>query len=376
MSCCAPVAEGALAVAERPAVTAEELRLASRSLGGGLMQVELAVPDVHCGGCIHTIESTLNKMDGVLGARVNLSTRRVTIKWRDGNLPPVVPALAAIGYPPHLFEDEGGKDKVLSELLWAVAVSGFAASNIMLLSVSVWSGAEDATRDLFHWISALIAIPALAFAGRVFFRSAWNALRRGRTNMDVPISIGVLLAYGLSLYETINSGRHAYFDASVTLLFFLLIGRTLDHVMRNRARVAVNGLARLAPRGATVLCKDGSRDYLPLAEVEPEMTLAIAAGERIPVDGVVLEGTSDIDCSMATGESVPQTAKPGMDIRAGMLNLTHPITMRATAAAKDSFLAEMVRLMEAAEGGRATYRRLADRASAAYAPVEIGRAHV
>ncbi|MGO4841248.1 nitrogen fixation protein FixI, partial [Rhizobiaceae sp. 2RAB30] len=132
----------------------------------------------------------------------------------------------------------------------------------------VWSGAEDATRDLFHWISALIAIPALVFAGRIYFRSAWSALRHGRMNMDVPIAIGVSLAYGMSLYETVNHGPHAYFDAAVTLLFFLLIGRTLDHVMRNRARAAVLGLSRLAPRGAVVIAADGQRDYRPVGEIE------------------------------------------------------------------------------------------------------------
>ena len=147
------------------------------------------------------------------------------------------------------------------ELLRGLAVAGFAAGNIMLLSVSVWSGAEGATRDLFHWVSALIALPALVFAGGVFFRSAWSALRRGRMNMDVPIAIGVTLAYAMSLYETVTHGQHAYFDASVSLLFFLLIGRTLDHVMRDRARAAVLGLARLAPRGAVVIADDGSRDY-------------------------------------------------------------------------------------------------------------------
>ncbi|RVB98087.1 cadmium-translocating P-type ATPase, partial [Mesorhizobium sp. M7A.F.Ca.AU.002.06.1.1] len=177
------------------------------------------------------------------------------------------------------------------------------------------------------------------------------------------------LAYAMSLYETINHGDHAYFDASVSLLFFLLIGRTLDHVMRERARTAVKGLSQLAVRGAMVLRGDGARDYLPVGEIEPGMLLLIAAGERIPVDGKVSRGTSDLDCSLVSGESTPRSVAPGEAVQAGVLNLTGPLTIEATAAAKDSFLAEMVRLMEAAEGGRAHYRRIADRVSALYAPV-------
>ncbi|TIR56796.1 MAG: nitrogen fixation protein FixI, partial [Mesorhizobium sp.] len=201
---------------------------------------------------------------------------------------------------------------------------------IMLLSVSVWSGAEGATRDLFHWVSALIAIPALAFAGGIFFRSAWNALRHGRMNMDVPIAVGVSLAYAMSLYETINHGDHAYFDASVSLLFFLLIGRTLDHVMRERARTAVKGLSQMAARGAMVMRGDGARDYLPVGEIEPGMRLLIAAGERIPVDGKIIQGTSDLDCSLASGESTPKNVAPGEAVQAGVLNLTGPLTIQAT----------------------------------------------
>ncbi|WP_163273000.1 cation-translocating P-type ATPase [Chelativorans alearense] len=369
MSCCAPGAESALDLAKAAGPAPDEIRLASRALGDGLMQTHLAVPGVHCGGCIQAIESALGKLDGVVHARVNLSTKRVSVKWRGEALPPIAKTLNRLGYAAHLFEADVGKDETLSELIRAVAVAGFAAGNIMLLSVSVWSGADETTRDLFHWISALIAIPALAYAGRIYFRSAWNALGHGRMNMDVPIALGVSLAYGMSLYETIHHGQHAYFDASVSLLFFLLIGRTLDHVMRQRARTAVTGLARLAPRGAMVVREDGSRDYLPLGEIAPGMRLLIAAGERIPVDGIVRGGISDIDCSMASGESAPQVAEPGASVRAGMLNLTQPITIEALAAAKDSFLAEMMRLMEAAEGGRARYRRLADRASALYSPV-------
>src|SRR5206468_12751546 len=119
----------------------------------------------------------------------------------------------------------------LSELIRALAVAGFAASNIMLLSVSIWAGAEAETRDLFHWLSAIIALPALAYSGRIFFRSAWQAMRHRRTNMDVPISIGVLLAFGMSFSETVVHGSHAYFDAAISLLFVLLVGRTLDHLV-------------------------------------------------------------------------------------------------------------------------------------------------
>ncbi|MBZ9672852.1 cadmium-translocating P-type ATPase [Mesorhizobium sp. B2-1-8] len=372
MSCCAPGAEMGLDMGSGQSVlpSSQEIRLASRSLGDGHRQTDLSVPSVHCAACIQTIETALAKLDRVESARVNLSTKRVSVRWRGDEVPPFVAALGRLGYQAHLFAPEiDEKDKTLSELIRAVAVAGFAAGNIMLLSVSVWSGAEGATRDLFHWVSALIAIPALAFAGGIFFRSAWNALRHGRMNMDVPIAVGVSLAYAMSLYETINHGDHAYFDASVSLLFFLLIGRTLDHVMRERARTAVKGLSQLAARGAMVVRGNGARDYLPVGEIEPGMRLLIAAGERIPVDGKIIQGASDLDCSLASGESTPKNVAPGETVQAGVLNLTGPLTIEAIAAAKDSFLAEMVRLMEAAEGGRARYRRIADRVSALYAPV-------
>ncbi|MES0026173.1 MULTISPECIES: cation-translocating P-type ATPase [unclassified Mesorhizobium] len=372
MSCCAPGAEIALDLVSGTSVlpSSQEIRLASRSLGDDLHQTDLSVPTVHCGACIQTIETALGKLGHVEAARVNLSTKRVSVRWRGDEAPPLVAVLGRLGYQAHLFEAEiDAKDKMLSELIRAVAIAGFAAGNIMLLSVSVWSGAEGATRDLFHWVSALIAIPALAFAGGIFFKSAWNALRHGHMNMDVPIAVGVSLAYAMSLYETITHGDHAYFDASVSLLFFLLIGRTLDHVMRERARTAVKSLSQLAARGAMVLRGDGARDYLPVGEIEPGMLLLIAAGERIPVDGKIARGTSDVDCSLVSGESTPSSVAPEDTVQAGVLNLTGPLTIEATAAAKDSFLAEMVRLMEAAEGGRARYRRIADRVSALYAPV-------
>lgn len=372
MTCCVPIdvppdvkgsghAEAAL----------EEIRLASRDLGDGTRQSDLSVPGVKCAACIAVVERTLAKLPGVESARVNLSTKRVAVRWNtaEGNPPDLLGALRGIGYEAHLFASEqDAKDPELARLVRALAVAGFCAMNIMLLSVSVWSGADAGTRQAFHLISALLALPALVYSGRIFYASAWSALRHGRTNMDVPISIGVSLAFALSLYDTLHNAPHAYFDAATSLLFFLLIGRTLDHVMRERARSAVAGLARLAPSGATVI-RDGRPFYVPVSEIEPGAAVLVAAGERIPVDSMVEQGISDLDCSLVSGETAPGRAAPGATVQAGVMNLTGPLTVRATARAEDSFLAEMVRLMEAAEGGRARYRRLADRAAALYSPV-------
>ncbi|MGY8663784.1 heavy metal translocating P-type ATPase [Bradyrhizobium sp. UFLA05-109] len=366
MSCCAPGAELCL---HQVSSLNDEILLASRAVEDGLRQTDLSVPDIHCGGCLQRIETALTKLDGVARARANLSTRRVTVVWRGEVPPPFMSALEALGYRAHLHDvDANGKDAVLSELLRALAVAGFATTNIMLLSASVWAGAEPPTRDLFHWISALIALPTLAYSGQVFFRSAWRSLMHGQTNMDVPISIGVLLTFAMSLYETVHHGPYAYFDAAVSLLFFLLVGRTLDHVMRERARQAVGGLARLAARGALVLQPDGTQTYVPIDEIEPGMTILLSAGERVPVNARVITGASELDYSLVSGESAPLQAKAGTELEAGILNLTGPLTIVATRTAANSFLADITRMTEAAEAGRSTYRQISDRAARFYAP--------
>jgi Cu2+-exporting ATPase len=370
MGCCGPGAELALLAPDARA-TGEEVLLASRIVADGVRQTDLSVPTVHCGACIRTVEKALGGLSGVESARVNLSTKRATVRWRaDSVPPPFIQALKQAGFEAHLFDIESNKkDGALSELIRALAVAGFAASNIMLLSVAIWSGAESATRDLFHWLSAAIALPALAYSGRIFFRSAWQALKHRRTNMDVPISLGVVLAFGMSFYETVQHGPHAYFDAAISLLFFLLIGRTLDHMMRERARLAVKGLARLAARGALAVQADGTQVYLPVSDIRIGMPLMLAAGERVPVDATVIKGVSELDVSLVSGERTPRPATIGTVLRAGTLNLTGPLIIVATATADNSFLGEMLRMLEAAEQGRSTYRRISDRAASLYAPV-------
>lgn len=365
MSCCAAgTACAAVAGGEADAILAE-----SRVDADGLRQTVLSVPGITCGSCVQKVETALRALPGVESARANLSNRSASIRWRGDAPPGLIQALQRIGYDAHLHDAAATEtDPAVAELLRALAVSGFAAMNVMLFSASVWHGAEPETRTLFYWLSAAIALPAVAYAGRPFFRSAWKALRHGQTNMDVPISIGVLLTCAMSVYETATGREHAYFDASISLLFFLLIGRTLDHLMRERARQAVRGLARLSSRGAMVLQESGATAFLPVEEIQPGMLLLLAAGERVPVDSVVRVGASDLDCALVSGESVPQAATLGTRLQAGTLNLSAPLTIEAVAAAKDSFLAEMTRMMEAAEGGRSAYRRIADRAARLYAP--------
>jgi Cu2+-exporting ATPase len=320
------------------------------------------------------IENALGAMPGVLRGRVNLTTRRVGVDWESGraDADAVVETLTALGYQARPFNAEAfaavEKDEYGRGLLRALAVAGFAAGNVMLLSVSVWSGASDTTRDLFHWISAMIALPAIAYAGRPFYRSAWRALVSRRLNMDVPISLAVLLAAGMSLAETWAGGSEAYFDAAVMLLFFLLIGRYLDHRMRAKARQAASGLLSLRAEAATVLEEGGKRRLCPLEDLRPGMMVAVAPGERLPVDGVVRKGHGLIDRALITGESLPESLAPGGDVFAGTLNLDAALEVEVTAAGEDTLLAEIVRLMEAAEQGKARYRRLADRAAAIYAP--------
>ncbi len=344
----------------------------------GLTRLHLLVDGIHCGGCIRKIETALQRQPGVREARVNMSTGRLVVAWAGsaGRATDLAGTVEALGFrvtPFDPVQKRAGEDRSEKELLIALAVAGFAAGNVMLLSVAIWAGhfqdMGPATRDLLHWFSALVALPAILYAGRPFYRSALAALRGGGLNMDVPISLAVLLAAAMSLFETITGGAHAYFDSAVTLLFFLLIGRYLDRRARGRARSAAERLLAMRGGAVTLLLPDGGRKSVPVEAVECGQRVLVAAGERIAVDAKVLDGRSEIDSSLITGESLPRPVQLGETVFAGTLNLAAPLTLEVTAVGEGTILAEIVRLMELAEQRRARYVVLADRVARLYAPV-------
>lgn len=345
------------------------MNAASARLAPEVTRSVLAVPGMHCAGCMGKVERALGAVPGVASARANLTARTIAVDHAaQVEIPALVAALAGAGFAAQPREDVLEPPSATRELLAPLAVSGFACMNVMLLSVSVWSGADGSTRDLFHWLSALIGVPAILYAGQPFFRSAWTALRRGRTNMDVPISIGVTLATGLSCFETLTGGAEAWFDGTLMLLLFLLAGRALDAMMRDRARAGVAALLRQAASGAMVVGADGALHWTAATALVPGLLMRVAAGERLAADGEIASGTGRFDQSLLTGESAPVPAGPGQRVLAGMLNLDGPVDVIVTAAGQGTALAEIAQAMEAAGQGRSAFVRIADRASRLYAP--------
>ena len=348
----------------------------------GLKSLDLAVEGARCAACIQKIEGALFKMDGVKQARLNLSTGRLAVRFfgADERAGDFIEALDALGYPARPYAAETVKDAQSAEekrLLRALGVAGFAMMNVMLLSISVWAGDGEmdlATKTLMHWISGLIALPAVAYSGAPFFGSALKSLRARQVNMDVPISLAVLLACLLSIYETAMGHGEAYFDAAVMLLFFLLIGRWLDVRLRARAGQAARDLAALQARIAHRIDADGHVKAVPDADIRPGDRLLVQPGERFAVDGIIVSGQGPVDASLVTGETAPLDLKPGGEAWSGMVNLSRPLTLEATAASADSLLAEIARLVEAGEQSRSKYVRYADLAARAYVPAVFAMA--
>jgi len=354
-----------------------DLSLFAKPAGDGTLGMDVAVEGIACGGCIARIEGAMKRLPGVTEARLNFTNRRLHVAWSDGVFKPaqVLQTLESIGYRGHPFlplHAEQAEAAEARRLLRCLAVAGFAAMNVMLLSVSVWSGnvtdITPETRDFFHWASALIALPAAAYAGRPFFTSAWQALRARSLNMNVPISLGVILALGMSVVETANHAEHAYYDSAIMLLFFLLVGRTLDQAMRRKTRAIAGNLAALKGETAHRFVGD-ELVSVPVAALNAGDRVLVRPGERVPADGVVLGGGSEIDESLITGETARRKVAAGATIYAGSMNYFGTLTLKVTAVGGTALIDEIERLLEKAASAKSRATRLADRAARVYAPL-------
>jgi len=345
---------------------------------GDLSHLDLIVKGARCGGCLAKIERGLTDLPGVRQARMNLSTSRLHIAWEGAaeRADQFAKTLDGLGFESGPLDADKDATRLgnsqTKHLLLCMGVAAFGLMNVMMLSVGVWSGAADmsgAERSILHVLSAMIALPVAAFSGRPFFKSAWRALRAKQTNMDVPISLAIFLACGLSIYETLNGHGHTYFDAALMLIFLLLVGRFLDARLQARTGQAAQELAALRQVNARRLEENGEISVVPASAVQPGDTLIIPVGAHVPTDVLVIDGKSKIDAAIVTGEPIPQFVAVGETIYSGCLNLDQALTVKAIKYADDSFLSEISDLLEAGQQTQAKYVRFADRAARAYVPI-------
>ena len=354
-----PVPLAAAAVAEAP----------------GLWRLDLMVSGLRCGACVWLVEQALAAEPDVLAARAALTTRRLTLRWRgeQARAEDFATLLGRLGFRAVPFSPaclRAADEDETRRLTRALGIAAFGAMNVMLVSVAVWVGEDMGaeTRGLMHWLAALIGLPTIALAGLPFYRSAIAALRAGRTNMDVAISLGVLATAAMSLSEAWRNGPFTWFDGATTLLALLLAGRLLDRTARGRAGRAVAELLALQDGMVRRLLPDGRAEDVSAGALRPGECILLAAGERLRLDAVLEARPGLFDLAATTGESLPRSVAPGAALMAGAVNMGGPAVLRVTAAAAEGSLAATARLLEQAASARGRFVTLADRAARLYVP--------
>jgi Cu2+-exporting ATPase len=341
----------------------------------GTQRFEVAVSGARCAGCIAKIEQGMKALPGVAEARLNLSTGKLSVSGPHLSGEIILKRIEALGYRARPYEAAASQDDDRAEgrtLLKCLAVSGFATVFVMGLTDAIWYGPDlpASLRQNFFWLAGAVAIPAALYAGQPFFRSALKGLAARRTNMDLPISLALLLALGLSLWQTAQNGVHTYFDAAVMLAFLLLVGRYLDFKLRDRARGAARHLLAMQSVLARRVADGGQVQTVAAAELKPGDKLLLATGDRIAANGV-LGGDTELDVSLVTGEAAPKSFAAGAAVDAGAIVTGPAVAMIVSASVDNSLVADLARLLEAGQQNRNAYVRLADRAARAYVPLVL-----
>lgn len=345
----------------------DEVQQEFTSCSGDARAIHLLVEGIHCAACVWLIERGLKKAPGVLSAEVNLATKRLHVKWDNSKtkLSDLIKALVRIGYSAVPYDPESAEGEIKKTnraMLFRLFFAGFAAMNMMWIAIALYSGAnQDEFRGFFHWMGLLLATPTLFYSGYPFFKGAAGGLRAGHLTMDLPIVLGLSVTFAYSLYVTLTNNQHGevYFDTVTNLTFVILIGRYLEGMFRHQALSATKRLMELQPRVAMVI-NEGIEKMTPIRAVMLGDRVMVKPGYTVPVDGVVLEGSSAVDEAMLSGESMPVHKRVGDTVSAGTVNTSGALLVEVRTKLQDTTLSKIIRLVEEAQSSKAPIQRLAD----------------
>jgi len=334
-----------------------------------IKQAALILEGIVCAACIWLNERHVNSLPGVLEFRVNYASHRASVKWDNNriHLSDILRAIAAIGYTAHPF-DPGRQEELYkkerNQALKRLAVAGLGAMQVMMLAVALYAGEYQGMaaylETFFRWVSLGIATPVVMYSARPFFTGAWRDLKRKQLGMDVPVALAVGLAYLASLWATVTNSGQVYFDSVTMFTFFLLTGRFLEMGARQRAGQAAEELVKLLPAMATRVGPDGE-EVIPVMELQPGDEVRIKPGESVPADGRIVSGSSSVDESLLTGESLPLGKGVDDPVIGGTVNVESPLLVRIEKIGEETVLAAIQRLLDRAQTEKPRIAGLADR---------------
>jgi Cu+-exporting ATPase len=325
--------------------------------------IVLDIEGMTCASCVHKVEKALSGVDQVETAIVNLANRTAIVRTQaPTDVEPLIRAVQHVGYGAHQHSDGRPAGEEMRAYLDRLIVAVAFTVPVLILSF----GAPEARWAM--WATWVLATPVVFYAGLPFFRSAARAARHATTTMDTLVALGAAAAYGYSAFVTATGGDGHYFDTAAVIVTLILVGKTLEARARSSAGDAARTLLERGAKEATVLA-DGVERRVPIDALRPGNVVVVRPGEKIPADGVVKEGTSWVDLSMLTGESVPIDVRPGSDVVGASINGHGRLVVFVTKVGANTKLSEIVRLLESAQGSKAPVQRLADRVSSIFVPV-------
>ncbi|BCR03415.1 copper-translocating P-type ATPase [Desulfuromonas versatilis] len=331
---------------------------------------------IRCASCVWLVEKILQGLDGVRQARVNYGTHRARVCFDPARVTPaeLYGAVGRIGYLPRPYTPDAlqrAAEQERRSLLVRFGTAFFLSMQLMGYSLALYAGyfqgMDAAARELIQYFAALVTTPVVFYGGWPFLAGALRSLRNRAPNMDLLITLGVLAAYGSSLYALVAGGE-VYFDTAAMIVTLILAGRLFESAARRRASAGIDRLLRLAPETARVLRGEQTLEVATCSVAVGELLL-VRPGERFPVDGVIHSGETETDEAAVTGEPLPVWRREGQQVTGGTLNLSAAVSVRATAGAAESYVARIARLVEEAQARRAPVQLLADRVSAFFVPV-------